>query len=296
VALTSGERWALSALGFLAAVTGAWWALALWPLPTESPEWLERTRAVCFNTGPTGLPDASGWILLVGQPLGMIGILLAGWRSEVVSALGAVVRSRWGGFAAVAGAMCVVLGAGAVGVRVANARQPQLGLPDPVGVSDSYPRLDRPLPDMTALVDQNGHAFDASVLRDRPALVTFGFGHCETVCPIVVRSALRVRKALAGEPDLRVVALTLDPWRDTPSRLGVIAEEWGLGPGDLLLGGDVAAVEAALDAWNVARSRDERSGDVIHPALVYLVERDGTVAYASTGAPEQLRTLASRLR
>jgi protein SCO1/2 len=294
--LTAGERWALAALGFLVAVTGAWWALALWPLPAESPAWLERTRAVCFNTGPTGLPDASGWILLVGQPLGMIGILLAGWRSEVASALRAVARTPGGRLATTAGAVAVVVGSGAAAVRIGNARPTTPGLPDLVDVPLTYPRLDRPVPDMTALVDQEGRAFDPAVLRERPTLVTFGFGHCETICPVVVRSALEVRDALAGERDLRVVALTLDPWRDTPSRLGVIAEDWGLGPGDLMLGGSVVAVESALDAWDVARSRDERTGDVIHPALVYLVEPDGTVAYASNGAPGQLRALALRLK
>lgn len=294
--MTRSERWALAALGFLVAVTGAWWCLALWPLPAESPEWLERTRAVCFNTGPTGLPDASGWILLVGQPLGMFGVLLAGWRSEVVSGLGYVVRSRWGGMATVAVATVVVLGAGAVGVRVAAAGRPAPSLPDEADVASTHPRIDRPIPDMSALVDQQGRPFEPSMLGGRATLVTFAYAHCETVCPLLVRSALQVRGTLVGERDLRVVALTVDPWRDTPSRLGVIADEWGFAPGDLLLGGDVADVEAALDAWKVARSRNERTGEVIHPALVYLVEPDGTVAFASTGGPDQLRTLALRLR
>jgi hypothetical protein len=42
--------------------------------------------------------------------------------------------------------------------------------------------------------------------------------------------------------------------------------------------------------------RDEQTGDVVHPALVYLMEPDGTLAYASTGAMGQLKELAARLR
>jgi cytochrome oxidase Cu insertion factor (SCO1/SenC/PrrC family) len=96
--------------------------------------------------------------------------------------------------------------------------------------------------------------------------------------------------------DLAVVALALDPWRDTPSRLPTMAEQWAVAEDDFVLSGSVPAVEAALDAWNVARVRDEQTGDVTHPALVFIVESDGTVAYASTGAPEQLVELARRTR
>ncbi len=294
--LTRAERWALTALGFLVAVTAAWWALALWPLPDAPPAWLERTRAVCFNAGPTGLPDPSGWILLVGQPLGMLGTLLAGWKTDVLSALRVLGRS-WSGRSAMGTvAIAVVFGAGAAATRVATARQPSAGLTDAGDVPPTYPRLDRPIPDMSGLVDQKGRPFEPSALSGRAALITFGYGHCETVCPLLVRSALQVRDGLLDQRPLTVVTITLDPWRDTPSRLRAIADTWGLGAGDVLLGGDVDAVEAALDAWDVPHTRDERTGEVIHPALTYLVEPDGTVAYASTGGPSQLRALALRLR
>ena len=32
---------------------------------------------------PTGLPDAGGWLLLIGQPIGMIGVLVAVWGAEL---------------------------------------------------------------------------------------------------------------------------------------------------------------------------------------------------------------------
>jgi hypothetical protein len=37
------------------------------------------TRAVCFGAARDELPNAGGWVLLVGQPLGMLGILLTAW-------------------------------------------------------------------------------------------------------------------------------------------------------------------------------------------------------------------------
>jgi cytochrome oxidase Cu insertion factor (SCO1/SenC/PrrC family) len=290
------DRWPLSAFAFLLLSTVAWWALALWPLPSDTPAWLERTRAVCFNVTETGLPDASGWILLIGQPIGMLAVLFVGWRVEMSETLRHLVSSLRGRALAGSVALVLVAGLGAAAVRVADAEIPAPDLPGGEDVPDTYPRLDRVFPDIAGLVDQNGDAFSLASLAGRGALVTFAFAHCETICPLVVRSSIAARDQLAAEMDLVVVALTLDPWRDTPSRLPDMVRQWSLPESDFVVGGSVEAVEAALDAWGVARIRDEQSGDVTHPALVYLVESDGTVAYASTGAPGQLKVLARRMR
>lgn len=44
------------------------------------------------------------------------------------------------------------------------------------------------------------------------------------------------------------------------------------------------------------RERDEVTGDITHPGIVYMVEPDGTVAYGSTGGVLQMTSLAARLR
>ncbi len=291
------DFWPLAALAALLVITAGWWALALWPLPSDAPVWIERARSVCFNTTESGLPDLSGWLLLTGQPLGMFALLLVGWGPSVRGSLRRLWAGARGRIVALAALALVAAGGVATGVRVATAR-----IPDPVlagGVPpESYPRLDRALPPMDRLVDQHGRAFDPERLAGRYAMVTFAYGHCRTVCPMVVRAARNTRDRLAGRRDFVLLVLTLDPWRDTPGRLPALAERFGLDEeaGDLLLGGAVADVETALDAWNVPRVRDAATGDLTHPALVYLVEPDGTVAYASTGAPEQLTALAERLR
>ncbi|MEJ2204007.1 MAG: SCO family protein [Gemmatimonadota bacterium] len=290
------DRWPLTALAILLLATGAWWALALWPLPFDTAGWLERARAVCFNVTETGLPDASGWVLLVGQPFGMFALLLVGWRDEVLSTAQHLGATHAGRVLAGAVGLGLVFGLSAAAVRVATARIPTPELAGAGAVPDTYPRLDWPFPGGSGLVDQRGAPFSLASLEGRGALVTFAFAHCETICPLVVRSALAVRDELELGEDLAVVALTLDPWRDTPNRLPDMAAQWSLGEGDFVLSGTVEAVETALDAWNVARARDPKSGDVTHPALVYLVEADGTVAYASTGAPTQLAALAQRMR
>jgi cytochrome oxidase Cu insertion factor (SCO1/SenC/PrrC family) len=291
------DAWPLGALGFLLLATAAWWALALWPAPSGAPEWLERTRAVCFNATASGLPDSSGWILLIGQPIGMVVVFLVGWRAQAADTL-AHLRSSGRGRGLIAGAaLLVVAGLTGAGVRVATAGVPDPVLPGSADVPASYARVDRPMPEMAALVDQRGQAFGLRRLQGRAAFVTFAFGHCATVCPMVVHSSRMTRDALKGERDFTVVVVTLDPWRDTPSRLPRLVEQYGLDPRrDFVLSGAVGEVEVALDAWRVGRVRDGVTGDITHPALVYLVEPDGTVAYASTGAAGQLQELARRLR
>lgn len=290
------ERLALGALGSILVITVAWWALALWPVPGEQPAWLELARSVCFNAGPDGLPDASGWMMLFGQPLGMLAFLALVWPRPLAGGV------RWlaghpGGRIAL-GAVILGVGAGlwGAGVRVASATEARAAavvLP-PELEPETRPRLDRPPPPL-ALVDQEGGAFSLEDLRGQPVLLTFAFGNCHDICPLVVRNALDARDRVWGAEEARVVVVTLDPWRDTPARLPQLALRWELAPGDRVLGGTVEEVEAALDAWEVPRSRDLRTGDVAHPPLVYLLDREGRIAFASMGGVEALATLAGRL-
>lgn len=290
------DLWPLGALAFLLATTAAWWTLALWPLPSETPAWLLRTRDVCFNATGTGLPDRSGWILLVGEPLGMLAVLVIGWRAQMADSLRRLVSSLTGRVVAISATGLVTLSLAAAAVRVAAAGVPGPALSAESSAPETYPRLDRNWPAMDGLVDQSGRPFSRGSLGGRRAMVTFAYAHCTTVCPLLVQGALEAREELRGEVDLAVVALTLDPWRDTPARLPDMAARWSLQDGDVVLGGGVEAVEAALSAWGVPRERDERTGEVSHPSLTFLVEGDGTVAYATSGAASQLVALARRLR
>ncbi len=294
------DRWPLGAVGFILAVSGAWWGFALFAVP-GAPEWLDRARAVCFNITETGLPDPKGWLLLLGQPPAMLALLYAGWGTEVRGALGRLAASTGGRRLLGGTALVVMAGLALAGIRVAGARIPPPVLPPGFGpdaaeaLPETYPRLDRPWPGTPGLVDQRGEPFSLKSLGGRRAFVTFAFGHCKTICPLVVHNSRRAR--LVAERETAVAVFTLDPWRDTPGRLPVLAAQFGLDPErDFVVGGPVEEVNAALDAFGMARERDPRTGDMIHPSLVYLVERDGTLAYGSTGAASHLVQLAARLR
>lgn len=294
--LTRDGRYALVALGAILTITVAWWALALWPLP-GNPEWLDRARVACFNTGPDGLPDSSGWMLLIGQPIGLFGFLLLVWPREVATGLRLAASGPTGVVALVLSALVVVAGLGGAGLRVASAieaRAPRTTLPEVMTAAD-HPRLNRDAPALD-LLDQRGERVTLAALDGRPALVTFAFANCHDICPVVVDQVRAARDAAWSSDDAALVVITLDPWRDTPARLPTLAARWRLeGPRDYVLSGSVEDVEAVLDAWNVARTRDTATGQVAHPPLTYVIDGTGQIAFATLSGQAVTEGLARRL-
>lgn len=285
-------RAALTALVALVVITAAWWVLALWPADDTTPEWVLRTRVACFGTTETGLPDAGGWVLLIGQPLGMLGFLAMTWGRELRAGLALATSRVVGQIATGVLAALIVAGLAGAVVRVKTAGYE----PFSTGAGDIAAQLTRvndPAPAL-ALVDQSGQAISLEAFRGRRVLIGFAFAHCQTVCPLIVSDMLAAQRLIEEDPPA-VLVVTLDPWRDTPSRLPSMAEQWGLPADAHVLSADVETVERTLNAWRVPRVRNEKTGDIIHPAIVYVIGRDGRIAFAVSGSAEAmaaaLRTL-----
>lgn len=289
---------ALWCLAVIVITTVAWWALALWPVPADGPDWVLRTRAVCFGSTDSGLPAVEGWLLLIFQPIGMTVALLLGWGRATREVVGILARSGSGRLAVGAAALVLLLGAVGTTARVAEAMGARdVLLEEPTGSPANHPRLDRPAPSSLSLVDQSGADFSLDAYHGRPVLVTFAFARCETICPVLVREALDAQRLSteAGGDRPAIVIVTVDPWRDPPSRLAHVAQMWSLGTDAHVLSGPIDAVLAELDAWEISIQRDERTGEVTHPALVYLVGPDGRLAFVATGGGDYLAQLIARL-
>jgi cytochrome oxidase Cu insertion factor (SCO1/SenC/PrrC family) len=279
----------LAALGLILLITAGWWALALWPIAVH-PGWLARTREVCFGTGLDGLPSAGGWLLLIGEPIGMLAVLSAVWGSELRAGLWRLAGGWWGRFALTGVGITAVAGilAAAETVRAARGEAESFRSLTP----DWMAAVDRAAPPLS-LINQWGDTVRLSALRGRPVLVTFAFAHCQTICPTQVHGLLAARRAAAARPVALIV--TVDPWRDTPSRLPAIAEGWALGGDEYVLSGPVAAVQSTLAEWQVAVVRDSATGNVAHPATVFLVGRDGRLAGIGPGANPGLAAALARM-
>ena len=295
--LAGPEAGALAALGIILAITAAWWALALWPLPGDVAPWLVRTRAVCFGAVANGLPTTAGWMVLIGQPVYMLAALWLISGNTVRSALKALALIRAGRGVLAATAVLTIVGISSAVMRVARAADARvLETGQAFSASgDQVTRQDRAAPPLT-LVDHRGEQLTLARFRGRPVFVTFAFAHCTTVCPLIVHDVLAAQRA-AAELEPVVIVVTLDPWRDVPARLPAIATRWQLGPDAYIVGGAVADVEQTLDAWSVGRARDPWTGDITHAPVVYLVDRNGRIAFPVTGAGSAatIARLAERL-
>ncbi|HET9065575.1 MAG TPA: SCO family protein [Gemmatimonadales bacterium] len=276
------------ALLMIVLITAGWWALALWPLGTIEPEWLARTRAACFGSPRGGLPALSGWILLIGEPIGMTGFLVAAWGDALREDLRRIRDNRaWRGAAIVVLAL-LAIGLGAAGRRVAYAAGLSGGAPI---VAAGVPVATRIDASGIALVDQHGTALTlAEATGGQAALLTFAFGHCTTVCPAIVHD-LRIARTAANGNRVPILVITIDPWRDTPARLRTIATQWELGAGDRVLSGSIEQVNAALDLLRIIRHRDTTTGDVEHVAVVMAIDAHGVVTQRLDGGWGRLREL-----
>ncbi|MDH3291262.1 MAG: SCO family protein [Gemmatimonadota bacterium] len=289
--MTRREWGPLGALALIIAVTVAWWALALWPLPTEAPEWLYRTRNVCFGVAGNGLPDASGWMLLIAEPITMVAILAFLFGEGLRRGFRLLARARVGQTVLVGAILGVAVGLGAVAARVHAATS---STEEWFAVTaDMLARLDDPAPSL-GLLDQVGNRVTLEQFRGRPLLVGFAFAHCTTVCPRVVQDVQRARRRL-GDGGIGALIVTLDPVRDTPSRLPGMAQQWNLDPGTLVASGPINDVERVLDEWGVPRERDPLTGDVVHPALVLVIDAEGVIRYRTPGGPDLLVDLVAKL-
>lgn len=246
----------------------AWVLLALAPAPDSSPEWLLLTREVCFGSLPERLPSAQGWISLAA-PIPMLLALLAISGGELRGQFSRLPR-HW----SVPLLLLPFLTVGYAGLRVIQEQPvlPEQGKPLPM--SPDYPQLDLDSPEF-ALQDQHGRPFGAENFRGKVTVVSFAYAHCETVCPMLL-STLRQFQ------EVDKVVVTLDPWRDTCGNLSSIADSWDLGEGALVLSGEPEEVEKLTGAWSVPVSRDELTGEISHPSLIFVLDRQGRVVYGFT--------------
>lgn len=266
-------------------VTAAWWALALAPV-ADPPPWLAVARSVCFGSTPSGLPDTYGWLLLTLAPGSMLAGVLAVWGRDIAAQLARAWRSGVARAAIVTSVVLLIAGTAWAAARVAEGLAIENINYEPMSsptLPDGYPRLDLD-PPAFRLVDQNGETYTPERLRGHVTLVTFAFAHCQTICPVIVNT-VRNAAARMGDAAPQLLVITLDPWRDTPSRLATMHGDWALPASAHILSGEVADVTAALDGFKVPWQRNESDGDVVHPPLIYVIDAEGRIAYGFNNPP-----------
>ena len=256
------------------------------PLPSAPPEWLTAARYACFGSIESGVPAAWGFMLLVLAPASFLVAIVVLWGSELAASVRAVARLRLGQCLLAALAVALVVEATWVTAKLRTARAVaswDQGLRDRgAELPTEYPRQTAPAPEL-GLVDQHGRRISLASFKGRPVVLTFVFGHCQTLCPLVVET---IKRAQPGAAPSEVLLVTLDPWRDTPSALPAIARQWEIPENFHVLSSKSAdAVLSVARAYQVPFERNEKSGDIVHPGLVFLVDAEGRLAYTFNNPP-----------
>jgi protein SCO1 len=156
---------------------------------------------------------------------------------------------------------------------------PGPGLGDPTLAGRPFlPRI-KPARDF-ALTDTGGRTVRLSDLAGRVRIVNFIFSTCPSACPLLTQRLALLQEALAAAGRRDAVAfltVTVDPARDDRATLAAYAERFGadLRSWSFLTGRpeEVGPVLAAWDEW----TRRLPSGELDHPARLYLVDRGGAV-------------------
>jgi protein SCO1/2 len=142
-----------------------------------------------------------------------------------------------------------------------------------------------------ALHNYTGQPVSLASLRGKAVLVTFVYTHCPDVCPLIVSDLAAAQRGLGKRAaEVRILAVTVDPRRDTPSAIrAFLAARDATDRMDYLLG-STGQLRRTWKAWDVAVSTGTDKLTDGHSAIVYGITASGRMAvvYPSNFTPAQI--------
>ncbi len=140
------------------------------------------------------------------------------------------------------------------------------------------------------LTNDEGKTVSASDYRGKVVLLYFGYTHCPDVCPLTLAHLHVVMQRLGKLAEgARILFVTVDPGRDTPSVLhGYVKafDSHAIG-----LTGSPRDIEALVKRYRASFTREPSSSDgnyeVSHSSAIYVFDRLGNPRVLSTPADSQ---------
>lgn len=104
-----------------------------------------------------------------------------------------------------------------------------------------------------ALIERSGRQITLADLRGRVWIANFFYTGCPDTCPLQSAHMARLQDELAGEPDVRLVSISVDPEHDTPQVLAEYASRYGADPDRwlFLTGPKEAIYRLAIDGFRL---------------------------------------------
>ena len=161
-------------------------------------------------------------------------------------------------------------------------------------------RTDKAPPDFV-LQNQLGEDVSVGKFAGKVVVVTAVYASCHAACPTILtqlKSALK-RLPAAEQEEVAVIAITLDPDKDTQSARAMTAKSHGLHAPQFnyVNGSDPADVLKLIADFGYARTKPDEAGVIGHSNLFTVIDRRGRIAYTVSADTESkwlddaLRTL-----
>jgi protein SCO1/2 len=147
-----------------------------------------------------------------------------------------------------------------------------------------------------SLLDETGTVRPLDTFRGHPVLVTMFYGSCPIACPVLTSDLKRLERQIpeSQRSDVRILMVSFDPERDTPTALARLKQERGLnGRWTLASAGEEDARELAgvLDI----KYRKVDGGAFYHSSVIVLLDRQGRPQARIDGAGKDTSAMLTAL-
>ncbi len=237
-------------------------------------------KNVCFGVSKNGNPSFFGWINLLFSPLCFFVFLFIVFKNEIYIFLNSnkniVEKILFFSFL-----IFNLIAFFNVGNKVIknyknsfiykNKKKTDFNL-------SNYPVLNLEIPNFK-LLNYDGKIIDNSIFIDKISFLTFVFSKCTTICPKIINMLKELNKNINNHKNINIIFITLDPWRDNLTNIFSFSKKLNFFPNEYFLTSSVNDINFLLDKFDIPISRNEIDGDIVHPGLVYVVDKNCNIKY-----------------
>ena len=162
----------------------------------------------------------------------------------------------------------------------------------PSSWADKLCRCSAKLP-ISNLTERSGQEIQLAHLRGKVWVADFIFTYCAGPCPQMTQQMATLQRDWAKENGVRMVSISVDPQRDTPTRLQEYATEHGALPERwLFLTGEMSGIQKlAVGGFKLGSVEDP----ILHSTKFALVDRVGNIrGYYEGTSDEGTKSLKKR--
>jgi protein SCO1/2 len=146
--------------------------------------------------------------------------------------------------------------------------------------------------------NQDGQLVSLKSFTGNPVVLTMFFANCTYACPLLVNDMQKMENSLPKDKknNYRFILVSIDPERDTPTKLKIYAKERGL---DLsrwtLLTGETDDIMELAALTGFKYKKDDK-GNFSHSNLITLLNEKGEIMHQQIGLNQDIAEAVNQLK